>query len=51
MKPKIVKAFKQGDSIVMVIPAPFAELLEIGPGDFLSVSIKDNKIIVEKAVI
>jgi len=51
MKPRIVKAFKQGDSIVMVIPAPFAEMLEIGPGDFLSVYVKDNKIIIEKAII
>jgi len=47
-KPKVVKCFKHGDSIVMTIPAQFAEMLDIGPGDFLQVSIKDNRLIVEK---
>lgn len=45
---KSVKAFKQGDSTVMVIPASFSDYLEIGPGDFLSLSIVGKKLIVEK---
>jgi len=49
MKPKVVKTFKHGDSIVMTIPAQFAEALKIGPGDFLLVSIKDHHLRVEKA--
>jgi antitoxin component of MazEF toxin-antitoxin module len=48
MKPKTVQAFKQGSSIVMVIPAPFADELEIGAGDFLHVSLKDKKLIAKK---
>lgn len=45
---KIVKVFKQGDSTVMVIPASVAENLEIGPGDYVSVSTVGKKLIVEK---
>jgi len=48
-KPKVVKTFKHGDSVVMTIPAQFAELLEIGPGDFLQVSLKGHRLYVEKA--
>jgi AbrB family looped-hinge helix DNA binding protein len=48
MKNKIVKIFKQGDSTVMTIPAPIAEMLEIGPGDYVSVSMVGKKIVVEK---
>jgi len=47
-KPKVVKCFKHGDSIVMTIPAQFAKMLDIGPGDFLKISIKNNHLIVEK---
>ena len=32
----------------MVIPAPIAEMLEIGPGDYVSVSMVGKKIVVEK---
>lgn len=48
MKPRIVKAFKHGDSVVMSIPAPFAEELKIGAGDFLLVTLKDHGLYVEK---
>jgi AbrB family looped-hinge helix DNA binding protein len=48
MKPKVVKTFKHGDSIVMTIPAPFADALGIGPGDYLQVTLKDGSLFVEK---
>jgi bifunctional DNA-binding transcriptional regulator/antitoxin component of YhaV-PrlF toxin-antitoxin module len=34
----------------MTIPAPFAEELKIGAGDFILVSIEGHKLIVEKAM-
>jgi antitoxin component of MazEF toxin-antitoxin module len=49
MKRKIVKAFKHGDSIVMTIPAPYADVLGIGAGDFLQVELKEDALIVKKA--
>jgi antitoxin component of MazEF toxin-antitoxin module len=49
MKPKIVKTFKQGASIVMTIPIQMAESMQIGPGDFLLVSLNGKKICAEKA--
>ena len=49
MKHKIVKAFKHGDSIVMTVPAPFADALSIGAGDFLEVELKKDTIVVKKA--
>ena len=53
MKPKvrIVKAFKHGGSIVITIPSIFAEILEIGEGDFLQVELKDDALIVRKAIL
>jgi len=48
LKPKIVKAFRQGDSVVMVIPAEIAEILKITPGDFLNVRAKNEQLIAEK---
>jgi len=53
MKPKvrIVKAFKHGGSIVITIPSIFAEILEIGEGDFLQVELKDDALVVKKAVL
>ena len=51
MRRKTVKVFTHGDSLVMTIPAPFAEELTIGAGDFLLVSIEDHKIIAEKAMV
>jgi antitoxin component of MazEF toxin-antitoxin module len=50
MKPRVVKAFKHGDSIVMSIPAPFAEELKIGAGDLLLVSIKGHRLYIEKTI-
>ena len=43
MKPKILKAFKQGDSTVVVIPSSFTDFLEISPGDYLKMSVTDDK--------
>jgi len=50
MEPKSVKAFKQGDSTVVVIPSIFAELLEIGPNDYLTVEVdlKNQSLIYKK---
>lgn len=48
MKPKIVKAFQQGDSVVMVIPAEVVEILKIAPGDFLNVCVERDRLIAEK---
>jgi len=48
MRPKVVKTFKHGDSIVMTIPAPFADVLSIGPGDYLQVTLRDGSLVVEK---
>jgi len=48
MEAKGVKAFKQGDSIVVVIPSTFADVLEIGAGDYLSVNVKDKKLVYSK---
>jgi len=49
MKPRVVKTFKHGDSVVMTIPAPFADALSIGAGDFLQVTLKKDSLIVKKA--
>jgi AbrB family looped-hinge helix DNA binding protein len=49
MKNKIVKAFKHGDSIVMTIPAPFADVLNIGAGDYLEIELKKDRLVVKKA--
>lgn len=48
LKPKVVKTFKHGDSIVMTIPAYLADALSIGPGDYLQVILKDGSLVVEK---
>lgn len=48
MKPKMVKAFQQGDSVVMVIPAELAEILKIAPGDFLNVHVEHERLVAEK---
>jgi len=49
MKHRIVKTFKHGDSIVMTIPAPYADALSIGAGDFLQVILRKDSLIVKKA--
>jgi len=49
MKHRIIKTFKHGDSIVMTIPAPYAEILSIGAGDFLQVILKKDTLIIRKA--
>ena len=49
MKPRVVKTFKHGDSIVMSIPAAFADALGIGAGDFLQVTLKKDSLVVKKA--
>jgi antitoxin component of MazEF toxin-antitoxin module len=49
MKPRIVKTFKHGDSIVMTIPAPYADALSIGAGDFVQVILKKDSLIIKKA--
>jgi len=46
---RVVKTFKHGDSVVMTIPAPFADALSIGAGDFLQVTLKRDSLIVKKA--
>jgi len=48
MLSKSIKAFKQGNSIVVVIPSSFADFLEIGDGDFLIAKIKGKQLIYEK---
>ena len=48
MRPKVVKTFKHGDSIVITIPAPFADALNIGIGEYLQVTLKDGSLLVEK---
>jgi antitoxin component of MazEF toxin-antitoxin module len=49
MKPRVVKTFKHGDSIVMSIPAPFADALSIDAGDFLQVILRKDSLIAKKA--
>jgi antitoxin component of MazEF toxin-antitoxin module len=49
MRPRVVKTFKHGDSVVMSIPAPFADDLSIGAGDFLQVTLKKDSLMVRKA--
>jgi antitoxin component of MazEF toxin-antitoxin module len=49
MKDRIVKTFKHGDSIVMTIPAPYAEALSIGAGDFLQITLEQETLVVKKA--
>ncbi len=48
MKSKGVKAFKQGNSIVVVIPSAFADVLEIGNGELLVAKVKDKQLIYTK---
>ena len=50
MRPKTVKAFRQGDSTVMTIPAPMAEELGIGAGDYLTVWLEKNGLKVVRAL-
>lgn len=48
MGPKTVKVFNQGSSVVMVIPAAFADELAIGAGDFLLISLQKKQLMVRK---
>jgi antitoxin component of MazEF toxin-antitoxin module len=50
MPKKVAKAFKQGNSVALVIPTAIADQLEIGVGDFLLLSVKGKKLVVEKSV-
>ncbi len=48
MKPKMVKVFKQGSSLAMVIPAEIASELRLVPGEVLSVSLRGGRILVDR---
>ena len=48
MKPRIIKAFKQGDSICVVIPAVFVNELDICPGELLQMSCGRKRMIIER---
>lgn len=48
MQPKVVKAFKHGGSVVVTIPAAFADALSIGSGDFIKVILKEDSLELEK---
>ena len=45
---RVGKVWKQGDSLAMVVPAIFAEELDIKPGTWLEVRERAGKLIVQK---
>lgn len=49
MKPRVVKVFKHGDSLVISIPAPFTDALNIDAGDFLQVTMRKDFLVIKKA--
>ncbi len=49
MKPKIVKSFRQGGSLVSTIPSSFADYCKIKSGDYLKIRVnRKRQIIIEK---
>jgi antitoxin component of MazEF toxin-antitoxin module len=48
MKPKIIKTFKQGDSVCIVLPSAFIDELKIGISEYLEISLKKDLMIIKK---